>query len=101
MVKNEFNYNIAVSSGAVMALQNGQFTYKFEDSPSNFSIFNFPKPSLDRSDAERECLKLTLKQLYGGGLSKDDIAGAINQKFNPTNQVDVMKAALRNAYIMS
>ena len=96
MVKNEFNCNVAVSSGVIMALQNGQFTYKFEDSPSNFSIFNFPRPSLDRSDAERECLKLTLKQLDGGGLSKDDIASAINQKFNPTNQVDVMKAALCN-----
>ena len=45
-LENKFGCNVSIAQGVIMNLYNGNFLRAFDESPSNFSPFSFPKKSL-------------------------------------------------------
>jgi hypothetical protein len=45
-LENKFGCNVSITQGVIMNLFNGNFLRSFDESPSNFSPFSFPKKSL-------------------------------------------------------
>ena len=48
-LENKFGCNVSIAQGVIMNIYNGNFLRAFDESPSNFSPFSFPKKSLLKS----------------------------------------------------
>ena len=90
------NCRVNVSAGVIINLYNGNFARSYEDSPSNFSPFSFPKKPFSASNGEKESLMLQLKEMSGEGLSLSDINGALSQTLEVPKQVEYMKYNIKH-----
>ena len=81
-----------------MNIFNGNFLRSFDESPSNFSPFSFPKKSLfgKSKTAERECLILQLKELSGKGLSNEDVESALKQGVKIPESIEELRFSVFN-----
>ena len=79
-----------------MNIYNGNFLRAFDESPSNFSPFSFPKKSLFGKNPETECLILQLKELAGRGLSNDDVESALKQGVKVPKSIEEMRFSIFN-----
>lgn len=93
---HNWNCNVSVTSGVIINLFNGNFSREYEEAPSNFSPFSFPKRPFMSGSSDKESLSLQLKELLGDGLSKEDIKGALSQDLVIPRQVEYMKHNIKN-----
>ena len=95
-MKYNWNCSVDVASGVIVNLYNGSFCRDFIESPSNFSLFSFPKKSFLGGNSEKESLLLQLKEMSGNGLSSDDIKQAMSQEITIPRQIDFMHYNIKN-----
>ena len=95
-LENKFGCNVSIAQGVIMNLFNGNFLRAFDESPSNFSPFSFPKKSLFGKNPETECLILQLKELAGKGLSNDDVESALKQGVKVPKSIEEMRFSIFN-----
>ena len=95
-LENKFGCNVSITQGVIMNIYNGNFLRAFDESPSNFSPFSFPKKSLFGKNPETECLILQLKELAGRGLSNDDVESALKQGVKVPKTIEEMRFSIFN-----
>ena len=95
-LENKFGCNVSITQGVIMNIFNGNFLRAFDESPSNFSPFSFPKKSLFGKNPETECLILQLKELAGKGLSNDDVESALKQGIKVPKTIEEMRFSIFN-----
>jgi hypothetical protein len=95
-LENKFGCNVSIAQGVIMNIYNGNFLRSFDESPSNFSPFSFPKKSLFGKNPDTECLILQLKELAGKGLSNDDVESALKQGVKVPKSIEEMRFSIFN-----
>ena len=97
-LKNKFGCNVEIAQGVIMNIFNGNFLRSFDESPSNFSPFSFPKKSLfgKGKTAEKECLILQLKELSGKGLTNEDVEAALKQGVRIPESIEELRFSIFN-----
>ena len=78
-MKRDFNCHVNPPNGVTTNIFNGQFIWEFPNSPSNFSVFSFPKRTIFTKNPTSDCTILQMKELSGKGLSNDDVEAALKQ----------------------
>ncbi len=91
-----FNCHVEVAQGVVMNIFNGNFLCAYEETPSNFSPFLFPKRPLFIGNPEKECLILQLKETAGKGLSNEDVESALKQGVKLPNSYESLRVTVHN-----
>ena len=100
-LRNNYNCsNLDVAKGVIVNLYNGNFLRSFDESPSNFSPFSFPKRQIVGSDgrysSDREDLFLQLKENTGKGLSNDDVNSLLKQSVRIPTTIEALRFNIVN-----
>ena len=82
---------VKISPGLTSSLFTGNLVWDRDDTPSNFSLLNFPKPSPLSANGRADALYLDLKAAQGKGWDKADITKATKQCILiPSNPTDLL-----------
>ena len=96
-MKNTYKCNFEVAQGVMVNLFSGNFLRNFDESPSNFSPFSFPKKSLLSSrNAENNSLYLVLKEVSGKGLSDHDVSAVMKQGVKVPKSIEELRFNIHN-----
>ena len=100
-LRNNYNCsNLDVAKGVIVNLFNGNFLRSFDESPSNFSPFSFPKRNIMGSDgrysSDREDLFLQLKENTGKGLSNEDVNSLLKQSVKIPTTIEALRFNIVN-----
>ena len=100
-LRNSYNCsNLDVAKGVIVNLYNGNFLRSFDESPSNFSPFSFPKRQIIGTDgrysSDRDDLFLQLKEKTGKGLSNEDVSSLLKQSVKIPTTIESLRFNIAN-----
>jgi len=95
-LQNYFGCNLEVALGVVMNLFHGIFLRTYDETPSNFSPFSFPKQRLFGGNPESDCLVLLLKESSSKGISNEDIESVLKQGVIVPKTAESLRVSVHN-----